>query len=73
MGRYQSPSELAYHAKKHIASDGSTKKPMFDPKTGEFYKGRDAEIVQLKNNRFAVKAKHPELNHHMYKFIGKKN
>ena len=71
-GRKQSPSELAYHAKKHIASNGSTKKEMFDPSSGEFVKGHNSEIVETKNGRLAVKAEHPEMDHHMYKFIGKK-
>lgn len=73
-GRKQSPSELAYHAKKHIASDGSTKSEMYDPATGEFYKGKNARIVETKNNRLAIEAEHPndEYHHHMFKFIGKK-
>jgi hypothetical protein len=72
MGRNQSPSELAYHAKKHINSDGSTKKEMFDPVSGEFHKGKNAQIQETANGRLQVKAEHPEMDHHMYKFIGKK-
>lgn len=60
------------YSKKHIKSDGTTKKEMYDPKTGEFHKGQNAEIIETKNGRLAVKAEHPELNHHMYTFIGKK-
>lgn len=60
-----------YH-KKHIHPDGTTKRDMYDPKTGEFHRGKNAEIVETKNNRLAVKAEHPHLNHHMFTFIGKR-
>ena len=64
--------EKAIHAKKHIRANGDTKKEMFDPASGEFATGKNAQIVELKNGRLAVKAEHPGLDHHMYKFIGRK-
>lgn len=61
-----------HYEKKHIKSDGTTKREMYDPKTGEFTKGHNAQIVETKNNRLAVKAEHPKYHHQMYTFIGKK-